>query len=408
MKRIDKVMPLGMQQLDIRQPDFERDQLTDRYYLDRANDLINIVNERDLLPRWPSQVVGRAILGLIGYLQDIVADCGVWRTFTDICRKFYGRPLPFFAAGEDYIDYELNREDVRFLTWYGLALNYDEMRTVSPMAPEILEAADIFFEELDKIYDDAPIPECWTMARGLELNNQEEMKQVYSFGSWLFMYCYLMSPAYSMTLLSIMSEPEMAKTKEPTVIEERIEQSMAEDPTGPLALYLGEWLTAIIGDKLPEASAADDGKKEDHPLWEKFTKATEGERIAFFDSYAKLNEFFVKALGWAEGEEHLPQMKKERDFVLLADQKKGMLLAKNICRCIKYPTNPYYDQAYAREHAMDLLTVRGVCPGDLLHFLKEHSALPDARFADSDDAALVADNFDFIARCYLQLYYRGD
>lgn len=408
MKRIDRVMPLGMQQFEIRQPDFQRDPLTDRYYLDRANDLVAIVNDRDLLPHWPSQVVGRAILGIIGYIQDIIADSGVWRTFTRICRKFYGRPLPFFNVGEEYIDYELNREDVRFMTWYGLALNYDDMRTVSPFSPEILEAADIFWEELDKIYDDAPMPESWTMARGLELNNPEDVKQVYGFGSWLFMYCYLMSPAYSLTLLGIMNEPELAKTKDATTIEERIERSMSEDPTGPLALFLGEWLMAIIDGKLPETTNADTGKKEDHPLWEKFTRATGGERIAFFDSYSKLNEFFIKALGWAEGEEHLPQMKSEHDFVLLVDRGKGLLLAKNICKCIKYPTNQYYDPAYARDHAIELLTERGVCPGDLLHFLNEHSALPDARFAGSEDTQLVAENFDFIARCYLQLYYRGD
>ncbi|MDE6559546.1 MAG: DUF3843 family protein [Muribaculaceae bacterium] len=57
---------------------------------------------------------------------------------------------------------------------------------------------------------------------------------------------------------------------------------------------------------------------------------------------------------------------------------------------------------------MDLITERGLCPADLLHYIFEHDALPDAHFPGSDDYVLVDKNRDFIARCYLQKYYRGD
>lgn len=401
---------IGRTLFDMRQPDMGKESKSSSYYYRLANTLMRETARLSLLKDWPEQVVVRSVLGVVGYFQDVVADCGVWRSFVEMNKRLYSRYVPFFEIGDDYIEHELNKEDVRFVTWYSLALNYEEKRIASPFSSEILEAADAWFEILQSRYDDAPVDEAWTVARGLEINNPEEAREVFRFSNWLFMYCYLMSPAYSMTLLNIMKEPKM-QTQDATVIEQRIEQSMMEDPTGPLALYLKEWLYLILENRLPEDYPRNKPEQEnqgEHPYYTKFIEATGGERIAFFGSYSSLNDFLVEKLGWSKDEEHLPQLKNEHDFVLLVDPAKGMLLAKNISRCICYPANPFYDKEYARDHAMDLLTVRGLCPADLLHFINSHNALPDARFADSDDTKLVSDNFDFIARCYLQLYYRGD
>lgn len=128
----------------------------------------------------------------------------------------------------------------------------------------------------------------------------------------------------------------------------------------------------------------------------------------YFGSYEEMNAFFVSALGWADNEEHLPQMKNCRDFILMVNREKGMLVAHDIARCIAAPDNPLYDRDYARTHAIELLTERGCCPGDLLSYVCSNGWLPDAVFPGSDDTELVASNWDFIARCYLQQYYRGD
>ena len=85
-----------------------------------------------------------------------------------------------------------------------------------------------------------------------------------------------------------------------------------------------------------------------------------------------------------------------------------MLMARGIAKCIEDPANPLYDEEYAKAHAFDLLTIRGLCPGDLLRYIFDNDWLPDAKFPSSEDYALVKANKDFIARCYLQIYYRGD
>ncbi|MCM1377197.1 MAG: DUF3843 family protein [Clostridium sp.] len=408
MKRIDKVLPVGLQQFEMRQPDGEKDSLVDKYYYDLTNRLISTVNDHDLLPEWPGVVVARALMGVVGYFQDIVVDSGVWRSFIDMNRRLYGKTLPFYEVSEEYIDHELNKEDIRFLLWYSLSLNFEDKYTSDPLAEDIREAADNIYSILDSVYDDAPEDVCWKQTRGLELSDPEDARRIYRYSNWLFMYCYLMSPAYSATLMNIMTEPEM-QSPDPKTIEQRIERSMVEDPVGPLALFLKEWLYLILEGRLPaDAPAEDSVNVEEHPYWKPFTEATKGERIMFFRDYEQLNNFFIEILGWAPGEEHLSQMKPYRDFVLLVDRKKGLLLAKNVARCIKYPSNPFYDSEYAKDHALDLLTVRGFCPADLLKFIEENKALPDAHFSGSDNTSIVVDNFDFIARCYLQIYYRGD
>lgn len=99
---------------------------------------------------------------------------------------------------------------------------------------------------------------------------------------------------------------------------------------------------------------------------------------------------------------------------------KGLMVAKNIAKCIKHPANHLYDRDYARKFAFNLISQRAVCPGDMLRYICQNGYLPDATFPedaticnvnngfDEENRKLVAENWDFLARAYLQEYYRGD
>ncbi len=398
---------ITMQQFLLRQPAAPEVTETDQYYLDLANRLVSIAQEKRLFKGFPEKVVERAAMAMIGYYQDVICDSGVWRSFVTECRNLYGRTMPFYSHGVEYTDYEFNREDVRFMTWYALAMNFENRRELYPHDPELLRGADAWADELERVYDESPLPVDYRLTHELEMHAEEDQEAIFRLGNWLFMHCYLMTPAYALTLAQIASEYDLSNEDNLPRFQERLEQSMAEDPTGPLALYLREWLYLMVEGKIRTPRTKTEEKPE-HKYYTSFVKATGGERIRFFGDYASLNRFFIEALGWAEGEEHLPQMKNERDFILLVDREKGMLLARNIARCIKAPGNDLYDETYAREHAIELLTVRGVCPGDLLRYVCGNGWLPDAAFPGTDDRELVAENWDFIARCYLQQYYRGD
>ena len=399
---------ISKEQFLLRQPAMPEETSTDRFYFDLCNQLVDVAKTKGLFPSYPEKVMERAALTLIGYYQDVIADAGVWRSFITECRRLYGYTVPFFSKeGDEYTDYEMNLADVKFMVWYALSMNYENRRVCYPFDKEILEGAEAWFEELERKYDEAPIPADYRLASELEIHNEEDRPAIMKLANWLFMHCYLMTPAFALSLSELSSEYDITTEDGILELQKRLDIAMWQDPTGPLALFLGEWLYLIIEHKpVPEPKKTE--PKEEHKYYSSFTKFTGGKTMAYFDTYEEMNRFFIEALGWAEGEEHLVQVKNDKDFVLMVDQYKGMLLARNIAKCIASPDNPLYDKDFARDHAMELLTERGCCPGDLLRFICEKGWLPDAVFPQTNDHEVVEKNWDFISRCYLQQYYRGD
>ncbi|MDE6511356.1 MAG: DUF3843 family protein, partial [Muribaculaceae bacterium] len=303
------------------------------------------------------------------------------------------------------VDYELNREDVGFVVWYAVAM-YSDDRCIYPFRSDLNALTDLWFAILDEVYEDSPVPDGYHLAHELDVYAEEDREMILRLGSWLFLHSWLLRPAFALTANEIVAEM-LGAGKSNEEIAEAIQDAVKHQPTGPLALYLNEWVHLTVNHRLPSRRERKE-QHESHPAFERMVKATGGEPLTFIDGYPAFNEFLIKHLGWKPGEEHLVQLKDCRDFVLMANPEKGLLVAPDICRCIKAPGNTLYDKEYASSHAMDLLTVRGCCPHDLLAYICRNGWLPDAVFPGSSDHALVERNHDFIARCYLQLYYRGD
>lgn len=396
---------ISKEQFLLRQPSGPEVTETDQFYFNLCNRLAEVAKEKHLFPSYPEKVMERAALCLSGYYQDVICDAGIWRSFINECRRLYGYTLPFYSTDDSYTDYELNLPDVKFIVWYSLSMNYENRRVCYPFDKEIMEGAEAWFKELEEVYEEAPIPQDYRLAKELEMHAEEDRQAIFRLGSWLFLHCYLMTPAYALTLAEYSAEYDLTKEEGILELQKRIDISMSQDPTGPLALYIGEWLYLIVeGKPAPQPKAEE--SKEEHKYYSAFTKFTGGENMKFFATYEELNRFFIEALGWTDGS--LSQVKDDHDFVLMVDPQKGMLLARNIARCIASPNNPLYDREYAKAHSMNLLTERGLCPSDLLIYICREGWLPDAKFPESEDYDLVRKDWDFIARCYLQQYYRGD
>lgn len=388
----------------VRQPGQPEETATDAFYLKTARDLAEAA--RGIRAPFAEALLDRVALCLTGYYQDVIADGGLWRGFINECRRLYGYTVPFHEPGDNYIDYEINRADVRFLTWYALAMNDESLRFIYPHDSEVIRLADRMFDVLEERYDDAPVPEGYNLAFELDMFDPEDSEAILRLGNWLFLHSYLLTPAYSLTLAGILSDPELAKDR--AKLAKALEASMAEDTTGPLALYLREWTFLTVADRMPPKPRKKAEPKEEHKYYQAFMKATDGRYIAYFATYEELNRFLIEGLGWAKGERHLDAFANHSDFVLMVNPEKGLLAARNVARCIADPRNPLYDKEYASANAFRLLSERGLCPGDLLRRILAEEWLPDAVFPDSNDKDLVAENADFIARCYLQNFYRGD
>ncbi len=386
------------------QPCYPDRKSTDPYFFNLVIRLIKAANEIEGCD-FHESIVDRAALCVIGYYQDVIADAGLWHGFIDECRRLYASPVPFFSVSEDYMDYELNREDIVFLVWYSISM-YSDDRCIYPFDERVVALADCWFDILDTVYDESPTPEGFHLAHELDVYAEEDREMLLKLGSWLYLHSWLLQPAFALTCNELISSLH-AEGKEDYEIADAIHEAVKTEPTGPLALYLGEWVHLTVNHKLSGRSQKEE-LKEAHPSFVRLTRDTGGVPVKFINGYGNFNRYLIEVLGWKSGEEHLAQLKGCRDFVLMTNPKKGLLVAPNICRCINAPSNPYYDKQYANDHAIELLTERGTCPHDLLSCICSNGWLSDAHFTGSSDTEITRVWHDFIARCYLQLYYRGD
>ncbi|MCM1220739.1 MAG: DUF3843 family protein [Lachnospiraceae bacterium] len=396
---------LNFESFLLAQPCYPEEKTTDAYYFNLVNKLIKAAEGLSEVKSFHGSIIDRSALCIIGYYQDMIADAGLWHGFIDECRRLYGTPVPFFDAHEDYMDYELNREDVVFLVWYSIAM-YSDNRCIYPFDKEIVALADCWYEILETVYDEAPRPDGFHLAHELDVYAEEDREMLLKLGSWLYLHSWLLRPAFTLTSSEIISRMH-AERKTDTEIAEELQNTVKTEPSGPLALYIGEWVHLTVNHKLSNRKQKIEDK-ETHPSFVRMIRETGGEPIKFIQGYEAFNKYLIDVLGWKPNEEHLVQLKQCQDFVLMTNPRKGLLVAPDICRCINAPTNPYYVKEYASCHAIELLTERGACPHDLLSYICENGWLTDAQFPGSDDTELPLKYHDFIARCYLQLYYRGD
>ena len=427
---------LNINQFMYMQPGPKEVSESDKSYLEICNSLLRIWEECGLLSEVPDDLRNAVVLGIIGYFQDVLCDTGVWRSFTDECKRKYGHPVPFHKESEEYIEYELNLIDIQFVLWYQLAFNSMQYRYRYPLDPELLELASHFYRELADQYDNLSCPKDYKDFFDIELNNPEYAEKVYYFVKWLYWKNWLIFPPFQLSFSQIYPEfvelRNKAKDSEDAnrKIEQFQHQVMSSVPTGPLAYSLKEWLALIINGKHPKdeipkyiPSSEDeekDGLKE-HPFYTTFIKANNNSPIRFISTYNELNKFFIEGMGWEPEQEHLSGMKGHSDFVLMATPHGGLMVAKNIAKCIKHPDNTLYNEEYARTHAFNLISQRALCPGDMLRYICSNGWLQDMCFpeypslntglsqsSEEQRREVAVNNWDFLARTYLQEFYRGD
>lgn len=234
------------------QPGYPQVSDTDKYYYviavhvgrawDRCGALVDIVD----------RVRERVVLAIIGYYQDIVADAGLWRTFTKLHREQHGTPLPHYTLGDDYIDYELNVDDLRYLIWYTLACSAEVDHALSPHDEELLLLARAVHEVLDFDYEHAPAPVELTMLTGVDLNDEAEARGVYDLAHWFYWRSYLMQCNAAAATQEVMPEAQaiIAKHGEhgaAPLLHDLNDRIMATRNAefGPISMPLAQWLKHI-------------------------------------------------------------------------------------------------------------------------------------------------------------------
>lgn len=98
-------------------------------------------------------------LNIALYFEDVVADAGIWRSFTDKVKELYGRRLPFYDIDEnDYYQDEPNLADVKLLVWYTM-LEVHNGRIGNPENPVLEKLACAAYSVLDRHFETVSVNE---------------------------------------------------------------------------------------------------------------------------------------------------------------------------------------------------------------------------------------------------------
>lgn len=370
-------------------------QPTDLYFVELANRLYTALPRVEGLPEHYRQ---RLCWYAAAYLEDTISGLGLWQTFVRLHQQLYGKPLPFYhTEGTDYLLDEINADDLRFIVWNTWQKMEAAHPFLSPFDPRINILTDALYPLLEVAYEEAPENERlkgFFEHPGSATTATEKL-------NWLFGSTYLTEPSMAPYLPNV-------KPSDRFII-----------PTGPLALFLHEWIAALspcpdeweslkgLRPATPELSPQ--VLERNQTTFRLFTAGTGGAPIVYLDGYDALHRFLVETLRWPDDDNHtLPHLRPYSDFILMCHPQKGILLAKDICPYIADPLNSLYNPQEAGQNAFRLLTEETLCPPDLLTYTIRHGFLPDACLPQTGETAFVQENLDFLARHTLLYYYRGD
>ena len=243
---------------------------TDQYYQRLANRLQDsfcslgkIIEERT------AEVIHRGAIMLANYMEDIVADSGQWRTFSNLCQKLYGHPVPLFHKDEEYYPDEPSLNAIRYLLWsVGSDVSGEFVLSDSKAMEEMAIAA---YDILEEAFEEAPVNEQLAEDINSELRLATEgFDQLRSVLIWLFTSCYLTTGEQNDELLRKHVE-ELLRLAECGDIPDlspgmalfyASTKSIFDYQIGPLALYPKDYLAAMMRTKDIEHQAEDVDKIE--------------------------------------------------------------------------------------------------------------------------------------------------
>ncbi|MBR6248211.1 MAG: DUF3843 family protein [Muribaculaceae bacterium] len=244
-------MDISVKDYLLTQPGFPRVSPTDPYYLEVAVALSHAWQAWGGLGELSEAVRRQVVLATVCYFQDIVADAGLWRTFTRLHNERHGQPLPHYGRSDDYIDYELNVDDLRYLIWYIIAGEHAPEPGLEPDDADIARLAEVLHAVLDERYTEAPVAPDWQMLSAVDIDNPAEAQEAYRLAYWMFWRSYLMRPTSLAATRHAMPEAQAiiaryAGEDASPALADLNDTLMVSRPAGPLSLTIGQWIEEII------------------------------------------------------------------------------------------------------------------------------------------------------------------
>jgi len=133
---------------------------SDIYYVQLSNKILSIFSKIEGGSLIPNKLNRDISVRLAAYFEDVISGLGLWKAFINIHHRMYGKYLPFYNLNTDeYIEDEINIEDIQFFIWAIVQQNLfenKEQRFINPENPFLADMATEIYTLLDSEYTTAP------------------------------------------------------------------------------------------------------------------------------------------------------------------------------------------------------------------------------------------------------------
>lgn len=130
---------------------------TDSYYVRLANSILKILMSKYNGNRILNvETLTHMALKVTWYFEDIVADMGIWRSFSELCQKMYGFPVPMYHDEEEYYSDEPSLNAIKYLVWDVTSEMHDDM-TIYPDTGKLADLSNDIYTILDNEFENAPV-----------------------------------------------------------------------------------------------------------------------------------------------------------------------------------------------------------------------------------------------------------
>ena len=187
---------------------------------------------------------------LVCYLEDLVSDTNIWKTFVKINSRNYKKPVPFYST-KDYRENEVNIIDIQFLIWYFFNI-INPNRFLSPYDEYLYVLANNAFtvldEEFDYISENELLKKSYLLKNNADYYEVRKTIQKYLFESYLFGIDT--KQKLEIKIADIFSENENIEDSEYflRIYNSIVDELTISNSTKLLSLRGKEWLREIIGE----------------------------------------------------------------------------------------------------------------------------------------------------------------
>jgi hypothetical protein len=131
----------------------------DVYFAKLAQKILNKLSSNKLIASNFSECLWDISLKSAAYFEDVISGLGLFAGLRKMHEQMFGKKLPFLTLSRDYLDDEINIEDLQFLIWTIKQEASNEMDNITffnAENPVIMMVALMIMDILEKEYETAP------------------------------------------------------------------------------------------------------------------------------------------------------------------------------------------------------------------------------------------------------------